>query len=60
MEIVAAAINSLGSIIGGIAIGAGIIFSGCIVAGTILVYNEIVSLEELKEFLKKEDKKKWR
>ena len=59
MEILAAAITSLGSIIGGIAIGAGIIGGVAIVAGFLLVYNEIVDLEELKEFLKKDGKEKW-
>lgn len=59
MEILAAAITGLGSIIGGIATGAGIIGGIAIFAGFLLVYNEIVDLEELKEFLKKDGKKKW-
>lgn len=58
MEIIAAAISSLGSIIGGIATGAGIIIAAGIAATTFLFYAEIIDLNDVKEFLKREDKKK--
>lgn len=58
MEIIAAAISGLGSIIGGIATGVGFIIAAGIAAATFLVYTETIDLNDVKEFLKKEDKKK--
>jgi hypothetical protein len=59
MEILAAALEGIGSIIGGVASAAAFVLVAGIVASTFLIYTDTCTLDEIKNFLKKEDKKKW-